>query len=103
MLADPKALQYVLQTSGYRFPKRADARAHQRMRAGDGMVWAHGELAIESHQWKATTDDGANRRTTSTAEEDHEPCVLRAAAQVIRPTLHTLLSKGCAPSFRSWR
>ncbi|VDB99462.1 unnamed protein product [Peniophora sp. CBMAI 1063] len=43
MLADPKALQYVLQTSGYRFPKRGDWRAQQRMRLGDGLAWAHGE------------------------------------------------------------
>ncbi|KZV71385.1 cytochrome P450 [Peniophora sp. CONT] len=43
MLADPKALQYVLQTSGYRYPKRADWRANQRMVVGDGIVWAHGD------------------------------------------------------------
>ncbi|KZV60944.1 cytochrome P450 [Peniophora sp. CONT] len=43
MLADPKALQYVLQTSGYRYPKRGDWRAQQRMRLGDGLAWAHGE------------------------------------------------------------
>ncbi|KZV64464.1 cytochrome P450 [Peniophora sp. CONT] len=43
MLADPKALQYVLQTSGYRFPKRQDAQVDIRMIFGEGIVWAHGE------------------------------------------------------------
>ncbi|VDC07112.1 unnamed protein product [Peniophora sp. CBMAI 1063] len=43
MLADPKALQYVLQTSGYRFPKREDARADIRMLFGEGIVWADGD------------------------------------------------------------
>jgi hypothetical protein len=42
MVADPKALQYILQTSGYRFPKRADARASARMVIGDGIVYVHG-------------------------------------------------------------
>jgi alkylphenol/PAH-inducible cytochrome P450 monooxygenase len=42
MVADPKALQYILQTSGYRFPKRADARANARMVIGDGIVYVHG-------------------------------------------------------------
>lgn len=31
MLADPKGLQYVLQTSGYRFPKNAAARGEIHM------------------------------------------------------------------------
>ncbi|VDB99467.1 unnamed protein product [Peniophora sp. CBMAI 1063] len=43
MLADPKALQYVLQTSGYRFPQRPEIRADVRMVLGDGVAWAHGE------------------------------------------------------------
>ncbi|VDB99464.1 unnamed protein product [Peniophora sp. CBMAI 1063] len=42
-LADPKALQYVLQTSGYRYPKRASSRGEIRMFLGDGIIWAHGE------------------------------------------------------------
>ncbi|VDC07113.1 unnamed protein product [Peniophora sp. CBMAI 1063] len=43
MLADPKALHYVLQTSGYRYPRRQDARAEIRMMFGEGLVWAHGD------------------------------------------------------------
>ena len=43
MIADPKALQYVLQTSGYRFPKPRDVRAAIRMILGEGIVYVHGE------------------------------------------------------------
>ncbi|KAI0030594.1 cytochrome P450 [Vararia minispora EC-137] len=43
VLADPKALQYVLQTSGYRFPKRRDILASVRMILGEGIVYVHGE------------------------------------------------------------
>ncbi|KAA1474653.1 cytochrome P450 [Dentipellis sp. KUC8613] len=43
MLTDPKALQYILHTSGYRFPKRADNVEMIRLFLGQGLVWAHGE------------------------------------------------------------
>jgi len=43
MIADPKAIQYVLHTSGYRFPKRADILASIRMVLGEGIVYVHGE------------------------------------------------------------
>ncbi|VDB83332.1 unnamed protein product [Peniophora sp. CBMAI 1063] len=42
-IADPKAMQYVLMTGGYRFPKRPDMLAQVRMILGDGIVWQHGE------------------------------------------------------------
>ncbi|KAF8575867.1 PAH-inducible cytochrome P450 monooxygenase PC-PAH 1 [Ramaria rubella] len=41
--ADPKALQYVMNTSGYKFPKSPDFRYLIRMVAGKGIVWADGE------------------------------------------------------------
>ncbi|KAI0319080.1 cytochrome P450 [Amylostereum chailletii] len=43
MVADPKALQYILQTSGYRFPKKTEIVATFRFILGEGIVWAHGE------------------------------------------------------------
>lgn len=42
MVADPKGLQYILHTSGYRFPKRKDIRAIVRFILGDGIVWVEG-------------------------------------------------------------
>lgn len=36
-------MQYVLQTSGYRYPKRKDVLATVRMLLGEGIVWVHGE------------------------------------------------------------
>ncbi|VDB83977.1 unnamed protein product [Peniophora sp. CBMAI 1063] len=43
MLADPKGLQYVLQTSGYRFPKNAISQGEIHMIFGDGILWAQGD------------------------------------------------------------
>ena len=42
MVADPKALQYILQSSGYNFPKRRDVVKVTEMVAGKGLVCAHG-------------------------------------------------------------
>ncbi|KAI0293886.1 cytochrome P450 [Multifurca ochricompacta] len=41
-LADPKALQYVLHTSGYHFPKGKEVTQNIKLIIGQGVVWAHG-------------------------------------------------------------
>ena len=41
-LADPKALQYVLHTSGYHFPKGREVTQNIKLIVGQGIVWAHG-------------------------------------------------------------
>ena len=66
MLADPKGLQYVLQTSGYRYPKNAIMRGEQHMivrayplilhffhlttissfQLGDGIIYAEGAYRL---------------------------------------------------------
>ena len=42
MLADPKAIQHVMQGSGYNYLKSAEDRQLLRMVAGDGLAWVHG-------------------------------------------------------------
>lgn len=54
MLADPKALQYVLQTSGYRFPKSASTRGEIRMIFGNGILWVHGMCHVYSPKGTST-------------------------------------------------
>ncbi|KAI0269015.1 cytochrome P450 [Russula aff. rugulosa BPL654] len=44
MVADPKALQYILHTSGYNFPKSPDASHTIRMLTGDGVGSTQGEI-----------------------------------------------------------
>ncbi|KAE9411101.1 cytochrome P450 [Gymnopus androsaceus JB14] len=51
MVADPRALQYVLHTSGYRFPKSIDSQQITKMMFGRGIVWAEGE--VHNRQRKA--------------------------------------------------
>jgi hypothetical protein len=43
MLADPKGLQYVLQTSGYRYPKTRVVDTTNWLLMGNGIIWASGE------------------------------------------------------------
>ncbi|THH16717.1 hypothetical protein EW146_g3968 [Bondarzewia mesenterica] len=43
MLADPKAIQHILHTSGYHYPKSADARQIIRMITGTSIIWVDGE------------------------------------------------------------
>ncbi|KIJ32496.1 hypothetical protein M422DRAFT_234042 [Sphaerobolus stellatus SS14] len=42
-LVDPKASQYVLNTSGYKFPKSPDMRFMIRLLVGRGIIWCEGE------------------------------------------------------------
>jgi hypothetical protein len=47
MVADPKALRYILHTSGYNFPKTPDASHIIRMLTGDGVGSAQGKFNHE--------------------------------------------------------
>ncbi|KAH9949310.1 cytochrome P450 [Amylocystis lapponica] len=42
-LSDPKALQYIYQTSGYNFPKQPERRILSRVTGDYGITWAEGE------------------------------------------------------------
>jgi hypothetical protein len=46
MVADPQALQYILHTSGYNFPKTPDATHTIRMLTGDGLGSKKGKHRI---------------------------------------------------------
>ncbi|KAJ3811392.1 cytochrome P450 [Lentinula lateritia] len=48
---DPRAIQYVFHTSGYRFPKGRDSQQVTKMLFGRGIVWAEGE--VHNRQRKA--------------------------------------------------
>ncbi|KAL4255526.1 Cytochrome P450 superfamily protein [Pleurotus pulmonarius] len=43
LIMDPKALQYIYQTSGYHWPKMWDRRELSRLVAGPGLAWADGD------------------------------------------------------------
>ncbi|KAF7422500.1 hypothetical protein PC9H_010656 [Pleurotus ostreatus] len=44
LTADPRVLQHILHTSGYRYPKRPDVNQSIRNLMGRGIVWASGEV-----------------------------------------------------------
>ncbi|TFY82541.1 hypothetical protein EWM64_g1476 [Hericium alpestre] len=43
MITDPKAIQYILHTSGYKYPKPEENRGFVRLIVGQGIIWAEGE------------------------------------------------------------
>ncbi|KIM40378.1 hypothetical protein M413DRAFT_446565 [Hebeloma cylindrosporum] len=43
LVSDPKALQYIYHTAGYRFGKQAEKRQISIMLSGKGILWADGE------------------------------------------------------------
>ena len=45
-ISDPKALQYVYQTSGYNYPKQPERRVLSRLIGDSGLTWAEGELCL---------------------------------------------------------
>lgn len=44
LLSDPKAIQYIIQTSGYNFPKIPERREVARLVSGKGLLWAEGNV-----------------------------------------------------------
>jgi cytochrome P450 len=55
IVADPKALQYILHTSGYNFPKSPDASHIIRMLTGDGVGSTKGKSS-QQHLVSPTFD-----------------------------------------------
>ncbi|EJF60674.1 cytochrome P450 [Dichomitus squalens] len=43
-ISDPKALQYIYQTSGYNFPKQPERRILSRLVGDPGLTWAEGDV-----------------------------------------------------------
>ncbi|EIW80413.1 cytochrome P450 [Coniophora puteana RWD-64-598 SS2] len=43
LVSDPKALQYIISSAGYNFPKMNDGRVISRMISGRGILWAEGD------------------------------------------------------------
>lgn len=97
MVVDPKGLQYILHTSGYRFPKRADIRGDTRFMLGDGIVWAHGQyrnifalhVALRMHLI-------IYRRNASTPPQSDEPCLQLTPTAKLRDTVPPHCEKGNA-------
>lgn len=44
MISDPKALQYIIHTSGYAFPKWPERTEISRVLMGRGLLWADGDI-----------------------------------------------------------
>lgn len=78
-LVDPKALQYVLHTSGYHFPKGKEVTQAIKLVIGQGVVWAHGLQIFELPASMPLTY--TSRHDPSTPEENHDAGILCSPTQ----------------------
>lgn len=91
MVADPKALQYILHTSGYNFPKAPDASHTIRMLTGDGVGCTKGELS--RHKLRAFLENIC-RGNPSASEESYSGGVFRATFEGISLSISNRSIKG---------
>ncbi|KAK7472252.1 hypothetical protein VKT23_000373 [Stygiomarasmius scandens] len=47
LIADPKALQHILQTSGYKWQKYTERKELSRLTGGRGILWADGNIEVK--------------------------------------------------------
>jgi len=82
MLADPRALQYLLHQTGYRYPKSVDRAHFNELVVGKGLVTVQGW-----YFYCMTTNTRSSveprRRSTSPSAEGHNTRVQRTAITVI--------------------
>ena len=93
MVADPKALQYILHTSGYNFPKSPDASHVIRMLTGDGVGCTHGKCFMKLIA-PVSDKNAARRRNPSASEESYGRSVFCAPFKGVSHTIPSDFVKG---------
>ncbi len=85
-IADPKALQYITQGAGYRYPKSADFEFSLNFLFGLGILTAAGNFFVASCCLRSKT---ALRLCSPAAQESHEPGVLCRTASNLSKSFPT--------------
>ena len=82
MLADPRALQYLLHQTGYRYPKSVDRAHFNELVVGKGLVTVQGwYLYHMTINTRSSVEP--HRRSASPSAEGHNTCVQRTAITII--------------------
>ncbi|SRR6266404_4601898 len=88
MVADPKALRYILHLSGYNFPKIRDVVKLTEMVVGNGLVCAHGApLSITLSRPFSICRILCCRKDPRTLEKNFDSCILRLSNEVVYPDI----------------
>ncbi|KAF5345368.1 hypothetical protein D9758_008507 [Tetrapyrgos nigripes] len=81
LISDPKALQYIMHTSGYNFPKWPERTEISRVLMGRGLLWADGD--IHKRQRKAMLPGfGGNLPMLAPESKSFVPIFSRMSAQL---------------------
>ena len=62
-VADPKAINYILQKTGYLYAKPNNVQERTALLADRGVAWAEGELSIVYHMWTFPASRSSNNPT----------------------------------------
>ncbi len=96
-VADPKALQYIFHSSGYRFPKTRDVNRINGAATGRGLIFATGMSGICGRG--ASLSDCTPRRNPPASTKDPRACFY----SVSTPTLSERLpGVGCEGAAGLW-
>ncbi|KAG5338976.1 hypothetical protein C0989_005437 [Termitomyces sp. Mn162] len=87
LISDPKALQYIYQTSGYRFVKQPERREISRLTSGRGIVWAEGETHKRQRKVMLPGFSGSEARY-------YQPVFSACAARMVEKWKGDILSSG---------
>ncbi|KAF8578884.1 PAH-inducible cytochrome P450 monooxygenase PC-PAH 4 [Ramaria rubella] len=94
-LADPKGLQYILNKSGYRYPKTFESRNRQQLSTGRGIVWADGEQHARHRKIM-------NPAFSYSALKDFLPLFFDIAQKACTPRLHEEATKSSLFDLTHW-
>ena len=73
-ISDPKALQYIYQTSGYNFPKQPERRILSRLIGDSGLTWAEGAHSMASGARKCIVLTTCNQQVMCTSGRGRSCC-----------------------------
>ena len=73
-ISDPKALQYIYQTSGYNFPKQPERRILSRLIGDSGLTWAEGAHSVAGGARECTVLTACNQQVMCTSGRGRSCC-----------------------------
>ncbi|KAG6808981.1 hypothetical protein H0H92_002099 [Tricholoma furcatifolium] len=91
-ISDPKAVQYIFQSSRYKFPKQLERREASRLVSGRGILWADGD--IHKRQRKVLLPG-----FSTTEAKEYLPVFSRHAVKMVEKWKDIIESGGDATTF----
>jgi len=72
-IADPKAVNHILQKSGYLYGKPKNTQERASLLSGRGVVWAQGGLSVVVGHFLLSACQRSHRRSAQAPQEGYGP------------------------------